>query len=365
MRITDSNLQLSSSHASVERHEKHEHLTYWKEGGDARRVDGQVPQGRGVRRLVAEFQAEMRSVEVRISDQATALQPKQALLGLEGADEEDGLMADMEVSLLKTLVEHMTGRKLKILRPGDFQPDKPAHAEGRHPEKADGEAAEREGWGLVYDYYESHYEAESGNFSAEGVVRTADGKEIHIDVELNMSREFFSEESLSIRAGDALKDPLVIDFNGTGAQLTQTKFSFDLDRDGRQEQMSFVRPGSGFLALDKNADGTINDGGELFGPASGDGFSELAAHDADNNNWIDENDPVYEQLRIWSKDAQGNDHLVGLGQRGVGAIYLGRAETPFELKDADNELHGQVRSSGIFLEEDSGVGLVQQVDLKV
>ena len=77
---------------------------------------------------------------------------------------------------------------------------------------------------MVYDYYESHYESESTSFSAEGVVRTADGKEINIAVELNMSREFFTEQSINIRAGDALKDPLVINFDGNAAQLTQREF---------------------------------------------------------------------------------------------------------------------------------------------
>jgi hypothetical protein len=218
---------------------------------------------------------------------------------------------------------------------------------------------------MVYDYYESHYESEATSFSAEGVVRTADGKQINISLELNMSREFFTEQSINIRAGDALKDPLVINFDGNAAQLTQREFSFDIDADGRSDQIAFVQPGSGFLALDKNADGMINDGSELFGPQTGNGFEELAAYDLDNNQWIDENDAIYEGLRIWSKDSDGNDQLVALGERGVGAIYLGRIDTPFLLKDSANETLGAVQESGIYLQEEGGVGTIQRLDLVV
>ena len=61
--------------------------------------------------------------------------------------------------------------------------------------------------------------------------------------------------------------------------------------DGRKDNISFVQPGSGFLAVDKNNDGKINNGKELFGPNTGNGFDELAKYDSDGNQWIDESDP--------------------------------------------------------------------------
>jgi hypothetical protein len=196
-------------------------------------------------------------------------------------------------------------------------------------------------------------------------VRTEDGQEIAIDVQLSMSREFMSHESMSVQMGAAAKDPLVINYGGNAAELTQRQYRFDIDSDGQEDQIHFVRPGSGFLAIDRNGDGAVNDGSELFGPTTGDGFSELAAHDADGNGWIDENDPVYSGLRIWSKDGGGSDQLVALGEKGVGAVYLGHATTPFELKGQDNELQGVVRSTGIYLGEEGGAGTVQHVDLVV
>jgi hypothetical protein len=49
-----------------------------------------------------------------------------------------------------------------------------------------------------------------------------------------------------------------------------------------------VSPRSGLLVIDKNLDGKVNDGSELFGPSTGDGFEKLARYDEDRNGWIDE-----------------------------------------------------------------------------
>ncbi|MGP1665284.1 MAG: hypothetical protein ACTS5I_05105, partial [Rhodanobacter sp.] len=112
-------------------------------------------------------------------------------------------------------------------------------------------------------------------------------------------------------------------------------------------------------------DGTINDGRELFGALSGDGFADLAAYDDDGNGWIDENDAVFSKLLIWSRHEDGTEQLRGLLQHGIGAIHLGQADTPFAIKDDSNALQGAVRATGIYLHEDGGVGTVQQIDLVV
>jgi len=70
-------------------------------------------------------------------------------------------------------------------------------------------------------------------------------------------------------------------------------------------------------------------------------------------------------LRIWSKDAEGRDQLLALGQRGVGAIYLGHISTPFSFKDSQNALLGQLQDSRIFMRENGAAGVIQQIDLSV
>ena len=129
------------------------------------------------------------------------------------------------------------------------------------------------------------------------------------------------------------------------------------------EGISQPGPGSGFLALDLSQDRRIDEGSALFGARSGNGFADLAKYDSDGNGWIDEADEVFDRLLIWSKDAYGKDVLCGLGQAGIGAIYLGNASTEFTLNSLmDNTTNARVRKTGIFLYENGMTGTIQHVD---
>lgn len=223
--------------------------------------------------------------------------------------------------------------------------------------------------GANYAEYGYESETEETSFSTTGTVKTADGREITFDLSMTMSRSF--EEAYTKTASffnpvqpTALCDPLVINLDTDAANVTDQKFYFDLDADGNLDEISRLASGSGFLALDKNGDGIINDGSELFGTKSGDGFKDLAAYDSDGNGWIDENDPIFDKLRIWTKDANGKDILCALGKAGVGAIYLGNAQTDFSLNSSrDNSTNALIRKTGIFLYENGSCGTVQHVDL--
>ena len=169
---------------------------------------------------------------------------------------------------------------------------------------------------LTASYY--HEEAEDTAFRTSGTVRTADGREISFGLELGMSRRFREETKIeNITEIVDLTDPLVINLDGNIAGLSDQKFMFDIDADGEEESISYLQGGSGYLALDKNGDGVINDGSELFGTKSGDGFADLAEYDADGNGWIDENDPIFDKLLIWAKDENGKDELYTLKEAGV------------------------------------------------
>lgn len=209
-------------------------------------------------------------------------------------------------------------------------------------------------------------EKEVTAFSTVGTVKTADGREINFNLNLEMSREFTQAVGMEYSRKIFCVDPLVINLDGNPASFGDQAFLFDLDQDGKEEELSQLGAGSGFLALDKNGDGTINDGSELFGTKSGDGFKDLAAYDEDGNGWIDENDSVFKHLKVWTRDEDGKDRLVAIGAAGVGAIYLGRADTEFSLnKLENNETQGIVRSTGIFLKESGEVGTIQHVDMVV
>lgn len=224
-----------------------------------------------------------------------------------------------------------------------------------------------ESWGMSYQ--EVHYfeEQESTSFYSSGKVKTEDGREINFDVSVYMSRSFRQYSSVQIDYEQAAAvDPLVINMGSDTASVREQKFLFDLDCDGTMDNISMLSEMSGYLAFDRNEDGTINDGSELFGTKSGDGFGELAVFDMDHNGWIDENDPIFNQLRIWTKDADGNDKLIGLGIAGVGAIYLGNIDTQYALNSAeDNRSNAQIRSTGIYLKENGGAGTIQHIDMTV
>jgi hypothetical protein len=273
---------------------------------------------------------------------------------------------DIRTQLIKGIIETLTGRKINLYRASDFsQPSSQPSSIPSVDEASVPQADAPGSWGLRYQYHERVTEQEQTHFAATGQVITADGRQLDIELQLNMSRSFISENKRFLEAGAKLKDPLVINFDGRAAELTQTLFEFDIDADGTSDQIAFVRNNSGFLSLDKNSDGMINDGSELFGALTGNGFEELRAYDADGNGFIDEADAIYDRLRIWVKEPDGSDRLLALGERNVGAIYLGSIDTPFELKDSDNNLQGVVRSTGVFLHEDGKAGTLQQIDLVV
>jgi hypothetical protein len=355
MKITNSAIQLYSQHASLEKEENRKSLTIWRSGQN-RRTSIDEQRAEALKDYLINS-----SVKVSLSPQA-----KKILAGHNaGKDLEQGdAPPDLNLRLLQLMIERITGKKVKmadlkkIFSQGSStvqMPDATVQHTAEQPPNV--------GFGLIYESHQSHYESETTDFSAQGKIVTDDGRKINFSTQLSMSREFSSAQYQTVRMGDALKDPLVINFNGKAAELTQTHFSFDLNSDGKTEDMDFVSPGSGFLAVDKNGDNKINDGSELFGPSTGNGFNELASYDSDGNNWIDENDSIYNQLRVWTKDKNGQDSLLSLIESGVGALYLGNVTTPFSVKDTQNNLIGQVRTSGIFVQENGVVGTLQQVDL--
>ncbi len=211
----------------------------------------------------------------------------------------------------------------------------------------------------------SYAEQEKTSFSTSGKVITKDGREIEFGIDMKMSRsfaEYYEERQKTSKP--KFCDPLVINLDADIAGLSDQKFFFDIDNDGILDRISQLSSGSGYLALDKNGDGKINDGGELFGTKSGNGFADLAAYDDDGNGWIDEDDEIFDKLVIWAKDENGKDVLYHLKDKGVGAICLSSAATEFALNSSQtNATNGVIRRTGMFLFESGNVGTVQHIDL--
>jgi PAS domain-containing protein len=277
---------------------------------------------------------------------------------------QEAVAADPMLALLKAMLFRLFGIEIEVFDARELQ-DAPASEVPADLQA--GRGAAPAGFGVEYDFHAERTETEELRFAAEGVVQTADGQTIRFAVAFEMSRSFTERIDVSLRLGDAArkKDPLVVNFAGTAAQLSDRTFRIDLDGDGRQDEAHFVAEGSGFLVFDRNADGRIDRANELFGPRTGDGFAELAQLDADRNGWIDEADADYAKLQVWTKDATGADRLQSLEEANVGAISLARLATPFSIRDGSNALLGEARSSGVYLSEDGKAGTIQQIDLAV
>ena len=205
------------------------------------------------------------------------------------------------------------------------------------------------------------YEREKTTIQAAGTIHIADGMEINFSLDVGMEREsnYTSMETFRV------VDPLVINFSGTSAALSDARIDFDLNGDGQSENIARLKKGSGFLALDLNQDGKVNNGKELFGPTLGDGFQELSLYDEDNNHWIDENDSVYGDLMVCIQEGTEGEVLKKLSESGIGAIHLKSVDSDFQLKDSNDQTVGQIASTGIALSEDGSVKTVQQIDLIV
>lgn len=267
----------------------------------------------------------------------------------------------LEISLLKRLIERLTGREMKFYTP-ESNDQSSASVQNDIPERANNNPNS----GMTLQYSSSIHESETMSMTATAVINTSDGRQIHTELNISYSRELEIQQNFSLRAGQALKDPLVLNFSGTSLQLAAQSFNFDLDVNGELDQIPLFQSNSAFLALDKNQDGIINNGSELFGALSGDGFSELAQYDSDGNQWIDENDPVFAELRLMHVGSDGQQQLISLNEKGVGAIYLNKVATPFELRDSQQQnLQGAIKSSGLYLMESGEAGSMQQIDLAI
>ncbi len=211
----------------------------------------------------------------------------------------------------------------------------------------------------------TYTETETTSYQAKGTVTTADGRSISFDISMEMSRTFVQTvDSLSDDTDYILTDPLVLKLDDAPDTIDPQTWVFDLDGDGVREEISSLSAGSAFLALDLDENGRIDDGTELFGTRSGNGFLDLSAYDEDGNGWIDENDSVYSRLRLFRPGLAGQAQLMNLKEGDIGAICLAAAATPFSYRDeATNALQAVVKQTGLYLHESTGAaGIVQQID---
>jgi len=128
-------------------------------------------------------------------------------------------------------------------------------------------------------------------------------------------------------------DPLVFDLNNNGIELTsaQNGVRFQIDGKGVDRRTAFVSGGDAFLALDRNGNGVIDSGRELFGDQQGakNGIEELRKFDENRDGIIDKRDSVFNQLLLYRENngdgVSQPGELKSLEQHGIAAIHLSAA----------------------------------------
>ncbi|MDI2113265.1 beta strand repeat-containing protein [Commensalibacter nepenthis] len=137
------------------------------------------------------------------------------------------------------------------------------------------------------------------------------------------------------------RDPLVIDLNKNGIETTSSDkgTSFDFDGNGVKDGTGWINSTDGILVMDRNGNGIIDDGSELFGidtvksngQKATDGFDALRDLDSNHDGIFDAKDEAFSKVKVWQDLNQDGiaqtDELKSLSDLGIASISLDSQKT--------------------------------------
>ncbi len=164
------------------------------------------------------------------------------------------------------------------------------------------------------------------------------------------------------------RDPLILDLDGDGLETVglASNVYFDHDNDGVLSKTGWVGQDDALLVWDRNSNGSIDSGAELFGDftvlpngtLAPNGFAALAALDSNSDDILDANDPAFAELKLWRDVAQqgqtGSGELISLADAGIVSLSLTNS-----LKNQNLANGNQLTREGSFTRADgttSGMG---------
>jgi hypothetical protein len=171
------------------------------------------------------------------------------------------------------------------------------------------------------------------------------------------------------------RDPLVLDLDGDGIETVGINplapVLFDHDNDGVRTGTGWIKSDDGLLVLDRNGNGTIDGGAELFGDntpgAAGalaaNGFIALQGQDSNADGQINSLDTSYTQLRVWGDFNQDGISQAGelqtLSQAGIASIGVAGTTTNINLGNGNTQI-----ASGSFTRTNGSTGQSGTAELK-
>jgi len=189
------------------------------------------------------------------------------------------------------------------------------------------------------------------------------------DLQINLEDEEIETPRDDVKRGTKTLSPIILDLDGDGVETTNISSGtfFDHDANGLAELTGWVSADDGLLVLDRDKNGTIDSGRELFGNATllndgtkaANGFQALAELDDNQDGRIDANDTAYTQLRIW-QDADGDgyssaDELKTLTELDIQSIRTGYTETINNITDASGKIISLTALAGLDFNNDGRI----------
>ena len=363
MHIVSGNVALSASHSLSTSVERTERVEMWVSQPRRSRPEGvNISLSDLARQLAEDAEDALDDLKDELAE-AGLLEAR----SLEGLEEEEELgVENLRLLVLAILLETVTGHRFEFINMDKLEQDPKAldqlEALEELQAQARAESDGRAGWGLRIDVEEVRERRERQRFQASATLKTANGQVLELDMEVLQKRFERSRTSWQLRAGEALKDPLVLDFGVPGTQVADDTLSVDLDQDGELDELHHLGRRSLYLVDDRDGDGQVTDGSELFGPRSNDGYAELQALDHDGNGFVDSADPAWSRLHVWMHH-NGKSELMALSDKGVGALYVGNIEAPFRLLDGQGTRRAQQQAMSFWVGEDGAMGTTRRVDV--
>ena len=168
------------------------------------------------------------------------------------------------------------------------------------------------------------------------------------------------------------RDPLVLDLDGDGIETIAASATnpvlFDHDGDGLKKGTGWIQPDDGFLVMDRNGNGTIDSGRELFGDSTplytggtaSDGFEALAQEDTNADGAVNALDARWSNLKIWrdlnSDGISQSNELFTMEQAGVVELNISSIAHSQVLANGN-----QIADLGTYLKTDGSFGTLGEV----